>query len=315
VSLGSASQRLIDRLVGRREPAVKPDDPIARMIARTSGHLRPARDFRWRLRGRVLNRFVAAREGLVVEAPRNAQMGRIGRAVLYASVGLAISVSAVGAASTSALPGDPLYGVKRQVEELRMEIAPPSARPMLAAMALEERLSEVERLAASGNWARAELAEQEVDAAVATVRGFGGSLPADQIAQLAHHTQVLTELLTSAPASARAGLQRALIASAAAATGVNTGNHFGSENQLDGGTTGSSATGTNGGNQGGNVKPAGGGANSGKQNGSAAQASQPAASVPPASEPAHVAITPAPHPTSQPQPSSSPDGASPSRQR
>jgi hypothetical protein len=310
VSLASASQRLIDRLVGRREAAVRPDDPIARMIARTAGHVRPTREYRWRLRGRVLNRYVAAREGLVVEAPRNAQMGRIGRAVLYASVGLAISVSAVGAASTSALPGDPLYGVKRQVEELRMEIAPPSARPMLAAMALDERLSEVERLAAAGNWAGAGLAEQEVDAAVATLRGFGGSLSADQLARLAHHTQVLTDLLASAPASARAGLERALIASAAAATGSNPGNHFGQENQLDRGTTGSSATGSTGGNQGGKDKPAGGGApNSGKQ-GSGPQASQP-----PASQPAHVATTLEPHPTPQPQPTGAPDGKSPSRQR
>jgi hypothetical protein len=314
VSLGSASQRLIDRLVGRREAAVKPDDPIARMIARTAGHLRPARDYRWRLRGRVLNSFVAAREGLVVEPPRNEQMGRIGRAVLYASVALAVSVSAVGAASTSALPGDPLYGLKRQVEELRMEIAPPSARPMLAAMALEERLSEVERLAASGNWARAELAEQEVDAAVATLRAFGGSLPADQLAQLAHHGQVLSDLLASAPASARAGLERALIASGAAATGANPGNHFGQENQLDRGTTGSTATSTDGGNQGGKDKAtAGGAANSGKP--SVPEASQPAASQPPTSEPAHAATTPAPHPIPLPQPTGAADGKSSSRQR
>src|SRR5207245_1217031 len=88
----------------------------------------------------IVLRFVAVREGLVHESPRQVHMGSLGRAVLYASVGLAISVSAVGAASSSALPGDPLYGVKRQVEELRMEIAPASVRPMLAAMALEERL-------------------------------------------------------------------------------------------------------------------------------------------------------------------------------
>src|SRR5437868_14242545 len=73
----------------------------------------------------------------------------------------------------SALPGDPLYGVKREVEELRMEIAPPSVRPMLAAMALDERLSEVERLASAGNWTRVALAEGELQIGRASCRERG----------------------------------------------------------------------------------------------------------------------------------------------
>src|SRR5213082_3552331 len=187
-----APERLVGRLLGRREHGVMPDDPIAHMIARTAGRLRPEREYRWRLRGRLVNQYVAVREGLVHESPRQVHMGSLGRAVLYASVGLAISVSAVGAASSTALPGDPLYGVKRQVEELRMEIAPPSVRPMLAAMALEERLSEVELLAAAGDWARAALGEQEVQAAVETLERIGGTVPSGELAQLAQHAQVLT---------------------------------------------------------------------------------------------------------------------------
>src|SRR5205085_2568482 len=105
----------------------------------------------------------------------------------FASVGLAISVSAVGAASTSALPGDPLYAVKRQVEELRMEIAPPSVRPALAAMALEERLTEVEQLAAAGDWGRVAQGEAEVDGAVATLQGLGAPLTAEQVADITPH--------------------------------------------------------------------------------------------------------------------------------
>lgn len=293
-----APQRLVGRLFGRREPAVKPDDPIAHMIARTAGRLRPEREYRWRLRGRLVNQYVAVREGLVRESPRQVRMGSLGRAVLYASVGLAISVSAVGAASSSALPGDPLYGVKRQVEELRMEIAPPSVRPMLAAMALEERLSEVELLAATGNWARVALAEQEVEGAAASLRGVGGTLPADEVAQLARHTQVLTALLARAPDSARAGLQRALVASAGAASGTNLGNHFGQEN-LQGGGSGATTNQTSSGSQTGKSDQAGGGG--------AATSSKPTATPTPTSPPANPSKTPVPHPT--PQPSGDPNGS------
>src|SRR5207302_11247078 len=194
-----APERLVGRLLGRREHGVMPDDPIAHMIARTAGRLRPEREYRWRLRGRLVNQYVAVREGLVRESPRQVHMGSLGRAVLYASVGLAISVSAVGAASTSALPGDPLYGVKRQAEELRMEIAPPSVRPMLAAMALEERLAEVELLAAAGSWTRVALAEHELDGAVATLRGMGASLPADELAHLARDPRIPTEPPATGP--------------------------------------------------------------------------------------------------------------------
>jgi len=296
-----APQRLVGRLLGRDEPAVKPDDPIAHMIARTAGRLRPEREYRWRLRGRLVNQYVAVREGLVRETPRQVRMGALGRAVLYASVGLAISVSAVGAASSSSLPGDPLYGVKRQVEELRMEIAPPSVRPMLAAMALEERLSEVELLAAAGNWDRVALAEQEVEGAVATLRGLGGSLPPDEVAQLARHTQVLTDLLARAPDSARAGLQRALVASAGAASGTNLGNHVGQENQQGGGA-GATTNQTNDGNQTGNGKQAGGGGSG--------NSPKPTEAPTPTSSPANPSKTPVPHPTppATPQPSTNPNG-------
>jgi Domain of unknown function (DUF5667) len=294
-----APQRLVGRLLSRREPAVKPDDPIAHMIARTAGRLRPEREYRWRLRGRLVNQYVAVREGLVRESPRQVHMGSLGRAVLYASVGLAISVSAVGAASSSALPGDPLYGVKRQVEELRMEIAPPSVRPMLAAMALEERLSEVELLAATGNWGRVALAEQEVEGAVATLRGLGGSLPADEVAQLAHHAQVLTALLARAPDSARAGLQRALVASAGAANAANLDNHVDQEN-LQGSGAGAATNQSNANQTGKGTQAGGGGTDS---------SPKPTEAPTPTSSPANPK-TPVPHPTppATPQPSSDPDG-------
>src|SRR4029077_53197 len=95
VSPGSAPRHLLGRLLGRDQPAVTRDDPIAGMIARATGRIHPARAYRWRLRGRLLNRYVAVREGLVPLAPSpRVVMGSLGRAVLFASVGLAVSVSA-----------------------------------------------------------------------------------------------------------------------------------------------------------------------------------------------------------------------------
>jgi hypothetical protein len=294
MSLGNAPHRLVDRLLGRAQPSVRPDDPIARMIARTTGRIHPARAYRWRLRGRLVNHYVAVREGLVPPTPSpRAGMGSLGRAVLFASVGLAISASAVGAASTSALPGDPLYPVKRQLEELRMEIAPPSVRPALAAMALEERLSEVEQLAAAGNWSRVALGEQEVDAAVATLRGLGASVAADLVADITHHAQVLTVLLARAPAAAQPGLERALVASAGVAATPYSGKHLGQGNvtrasgTASSGSQGNSNNGTIGGNPGGG-KPTDGPA------GPSATASQSEA---PESQPPHPHGPPLPHPS------------------
>lgn len=310
MSLGGLPQRLVGRLIGRGQPSVTPDDPIAHMIARTTERIHPARAYRWRLRGRLVNQYVGVREGLVPPAPGGtARMGSLGRAVLFASVGLAISVSAAGAASSSALPGDPLYAVKRQVEELRMEIAPPSVRPALAAMALEERLSEVEQLAAAGKWSRVALGEQKLDAAVATLRGLGASLTADQVADLAHHTEVLTLLLARAPAAAQAGLERALVASAGVAATTNSGKHVG-QGSLNGASgAASSAKNGNGNNSNGSI---GGNPGGGKPTaGDAGTTATPSQSEPPESQAPHPHSTASTHPSPRPAASGSPASAPP----
>lgn len=220
MSLLDAPLALLDRVRRRREPLLRVDDPVARMVARTTGRLRPKAGYRRRLRGHVMNQYVAAREGLAPAASRRREMGRIGRSVLFASFALAVSVTAVGAASQSSLPGDALYPVKRQIEEIRMEIAPAWARPTLVAMALDERLSEVERLADRGDWSRAAAAAAEVDVAEAALVAVGGTIPAQQQQALVHHSEVLAAILAAAPDAAKPGLSNALAASdkAAAAT-------------------------------------------------------------------------------------------------
>jgi hypothetical protein len=213
MSLVDAPMALLDRILARRAPSVQADDPIARMIARTTGRVRPERYYRRRLRGRIVNQFVAMREGLVPAPARYSHTGRIGRSVLYASVGVALSVSAVGAASTSSLPGDPLYAMKRQIEQVRMEIAPPSVKPDLAEMALEERLSEVEQLAQAGRWDLVAAAAPQVMAAEASLSHFGRSLAPSEIASLARHRGILARLLIAAPPGAASGLQQVLASS------------------------------------------------------------------------------------------------------
>ncbi len=227
MSLLDAPLALLGRVRGRRRPQVRPDDPVARLVARTTGRLRPATTYRRRLRGHVVNQYVAMREGLAPVRPRQREMGRIGRAVLYASLGLAVSVTAVGAASQGSLPGDALYPVKRQIEEVRLEIAPAWARPTLVAMLLDERLSEVEQLARKGEWDRVSAAGAGVEAAEAALSAVAGAVPHRQEQALARHTDVLSALLAAAPVSAQPGLEHALAASskAAAAMAQGTGAH------------------------------------------------------------------------------------------
>jgi hypothetical protein len=137
-------------------------------------------------------------------------MGRLGRSVLYASVVLALSVSAVGAAAQESIPGDPLYGVKLRLEDVRMHVAPTSARAELAEIALAERADELERLAAAGAWrlvpaaatrlteARQELIELDPSTRERAASGQLGAV------------DVLEAVLAEAPPAARAGLERAL---------------------------------------------------------------------------------------------------------
>jgi hypothetical protein len=213
MSLLDAPLAVIDRLISRRTPPIGADDPAARLVVRASARLRPDPKFRKQLRTSVLNRYVAVREGHVAPAPRRSEMGRLGRAVLYATFALVVGVSSAGAASSSSLPGDALYTMKLRLEAVRMQIAPPVARPMLAELALNTRLSELEQLAAAGRWDKIPGAAAAVGEAEKALEALGGP-SANEVANLARHTDVLTQLLADAPEEARAGLEHAITASA-----------------------------------------------------------------------------------------------------
>jgi hypothetical protein len=204
------SMGLRDRLFGPSTGPVGLDDAMLLRLERAVRRVQPDPLFERRLRGHLVNRYVATREGLLAEPRPRRQMGRLGRSVLYASLVLALSVSAAGAAAQESIPGDPLYGVKLRLEETRMKLAPASARGQLAEMALAERAEELERLAAIGAWhlvpaATARLTEArhgliELDP-TARSRADSGQLGAVDVLEL---------VLADAPVSARGGLERAL---------------------------------------------------------------------------------------------------------
>jgi len=220
MSLIDLPRAFLDRIFGR-DMNVPPDDPILRRLERSAAQLDPDPLYRRRLRGDVLNRYVAAREGLGLRRPTR-RSGALGRAVLFSSVALAVSVTAAGAASQGALPGDVLYPMKRELEEIRLRIAPPWVRGDLLAAALAERLGEVEQLARAGRW---ELLPAAVDAAVATEAELTSLTDASvglEMAGLQRRSAALQALLSTAPDLARPGLARALQAARAA---VGVGSH------------------------------------------------------------------------------------------
>jgi Domain of unknown function (DUF5667) len=216
--------RPLDRLFppSRLEP---PDVLLAERLERSLGHVTPDPLFRRRLRGAVLNEYVARREGLGRRARRpRRQMGVLGRAVLYASFVLVVSVSAVGAASQSALPGDLLYGIKLRLEEIRMQVAPPSVRDDLAAMALAERTRELQQLVEAGAWSHVPAAAELVASAEDELASV---TPDGEAATATSHTQeVLESVIERAPEAALPGLQHALQATTTNAANPQAPGHL-----------------------------------------------------------------------------------------
>ncbi len=195
------------------------DDGVAYLVHRAVESLEPDPLFRRRLRGTLLNSHVALRAGQHA-AGTSRRMGTIGRAALLASLMLAISVSAAGAAAQFALPGELLYPVKRQLETIRLELASGAAHDDLLAAALDERVAELEQLVTGGEWDLAVVAGDDVNAAERTLLATGRSLGTAQEAQLNKRVARLEALIATAPAAARGGLQRALRAASEHAGGM-----------------------------------------------------------------------------------------------
>lgn len=192
-----------------RPSAVLSDEAIERYVASIRAEIDPDPHFRRRLRGIVVNRFVATREGLAPAAPIRA-MGRLGRACLYASFVLGLSVTSVMAASESAIPGDLLYPLKRQIEVMRLEVLPAAYHPTLLAHDLSERISELDALVERGDWARAEALAPVVADDIERLVAAGASL-----APLDPQLSVLEDLVARLPEQARGAITHAIEVSSA----------------------------------------------------------------------------------------------------
>lgn len=134
-----------------RPPALLSDEAIERYIEAIRHELQPDPLYRRRLRGIVVNRYVAAREGAISSVKPTTAMSRLGRAALVASCTLGIGATSVMAASQEALPGELLYPLKQRVEQLRVEVLPAHLHDDLAAAALGERIDELAGLALRGD--------------------------------------------------------------------------------------------------------------------------------------------------------------------
>ena len=187
----------------RVELDAAPEDPIVRAMLRHGTELEPDPRFARRLRGIVLSRHVATREGYGVPVRQRTPMTPIGRGVLIGTVLVAMSAGSVGAFSQAALPDDPLYPLKLRLEALRMAIAPADLQDDLLRLALDERVSELRRAADAGRWAAAEEAAWRVAVTEDQLIQLGGLTPA--VAQrIEAHLHALDRIMVHAPAYAAA---------------------------------------------------------------------------------------------------------------
>ncbi|HET6380344.1 MAG TPA: hypothetical protein VFH63_04825 [candidate division Zixibacteria bacterium] len=230
-------------------PAI--DRRVVDAVRRASASLEPDPLFRRRLRAQVVNLHLVVRDEVPASAQRR-RMGRLGRAVLNASVLLALGVTAVGAASQEALPGDPLYGVKLRLEEIRMQVAPESVRPILLRLAMVERAEELGALAAAGRWSSVAAAAERVVHLERQLVGSGAAVSGPAAESIRRAETVLLQVMASAPEAARPGLEQALSAGSQGGPGgepprgpgLDRGNRAGAPNDNDGEQGGNTETST-----------------------------------------------------------------------
>ncbi|MGH2416739.1 MAG: hypothetical protein ACRDFY_00260 [Candidatus Limnocylindria bacterium] len=193
----------------RRPRPGPPDDPIEGSLGALWDGLEPDPLFVRRLRSEAVNRFVSVREGSAMPAGdvrALPAMGRLGRACLYASFALGVSATSILAASQAALPGEPLYGLKLRIEQVRLEVLPPHLHDALDAYALAARIDEMGRLTAAGRWDQAIALTPAIEEAYERVLDRDARTDVAK-ARVERHLMVLQDLIDRLPDGARAAVQ------------------------------------------------------------------------------------------------------------
>lgn len=220
----------------RRDAVDEAGRLLQRHLRRQAIGLGPDPLFGRRLRGELLNRHVAMREGAApTTGAVRAEMGRLGRACLYASVLIAAGVGGTMAASQGALPGDALYPVKLEIEQLRLQALPAEHHDDLAAAMLAERVWELGMLIEAGDDAAAAAMVAPIQDAIDRLAAHGLALPAG-LAQTTPHLEVLQRLIDRLPAAAEAAIERRIEQAAARETGRRQGPADGRDRVDEGGS-------------------------------------------------------------------------------
>jgi hypothetical protein len=195
-----------------RPPSSLSDAAVERYLEALRAEIDPDPLFRRRVRTDAVNRFVAAREGIDRPAGRSSvsrQMGRLGRACLYASFTLGATGTAVLAAAEGALPGDALYPLKQRIQQLRFDLVPAHLHGELSAYALGMRIEEMGRLADAGRLDMAVAMAPAIDAEYERLEALGATVDASRAARIERHLLVLESLLQKLPDAARSQVESA----------------------------------------------------------------------------------------------------------
>jgi hypothetical protein len=253
-----------------RPPAIVSDEAVARYLASIRAELDPDPAFKRRLRGVVVNRFVAARE-LGVRAlgeglePTKA-MGRLGRAVLYASFAIGVGVTGAMAASEAAVPGDVLYPLKRAIEDARLQVLPDDFHDVLIAHELTERLSELALLVDRGDDVRVAGLATEIAAQLEPPRADD---PSRTAAAIEENRALLATLIGRLPDEAQLAVTAALSTAVdLGASGVDPGS-AGADGDAPGAASSGPGNGSSGSGNGGTGTGSGGSSSGNGGSGSA----------------------------------------------
>ena len=213
-------QATVDECVSENPVQAETLEPLLQLAAATQAQLSvegPAQPFLIHSPKRVLN-VVSARLQTSAPArrPRFAWRRQPAMRLAGALVALLLLIGTAGvaSASTEALPGDSLYGVKRGLERAALAISlSPSGDAELLLEQANRRIAEVEELVhrgRSGDIGPAlEGYENAVDLGLEIAAEHGTPLSDLELA-LGNHVQVLVGVLAEAPEQAVAGLTRAL---------------------------------------------------------------------------------------------------------
>jgi hypothetical protein len=200
---------------------------LARAVEGSMVGVRPSAEFTRAARARLMQRIGHEHARPVALGRPHHRRRRRWKWIIRASAGLLAGVMATTAtitASASALPGDPLYGLKQAQEELSLRLAADDQARVLALLRnADARLDETARLLQQGRTSEAVVMAQRYDQSVerATTALVVSLAPSEELGRfepldtkLGEQQQILETIIQSAPEPARPDLREALATTA-----------------------------------------------------------------------------------------------------